>query len=111
MPYLLDTGILLRLFDRTYPGHLVVRDSIRILKASENALYTTHQNIAEFWNVSTRPCSARGGYGLPTAVVSLRVAFIERLCRLLASDVSAYREWKRLVEIHGVSGVAVHDAR
>lgn len=69
------------------------------------------QNVAEFINVSTRPTSARGGYGLPVKIVQARVAFIERLCRRLVEDDEVYQYWKHLVFKYNVTGVAVHDAR
>jgi predicted nucleic acid-binding protein len=111
MPHVLDTGILLRLFDRTHPDFLTIRGAVRVLQSRQESLFTTHQNIAEFWNVSTRPSSARGGFGLTPATVAPRVAFIERLCTLVAADDQAYVEWKRLVSHYGVTGASVHDAR
>ena len=64
MPYVLDTGVLLRLFDRSDPSHVAIRQAVIRLKVRGERLVTTAQNIAEFWNVSTRPATARGGYGL-----------------------------------------------
>lgn len=86
MAYLIDTGILLRLFDRAHAEFATIRAAVRSLKSRGERLFTTHQNIAEFWNVSTRPLSARGGYGLAPAQVEPRVRFIERLCRLIGSN-------------------------
>lgn len=64
MPYVLDAGVLLRLFDRSDPPHVAIRQSVIRIKVRGERLFTTTQNIAEFWNVSTRPATARGGYGL-----------------------------------------------
>lgn len=111
MAYLLDTGILLRLFDRSHPDCLTIRAAVRSLKARQERLYTTHQNIAEFWNVSTRPLAARGGLGLAGAKVVARVLFIERLCVLVPGDDRSYLEWRRLVTQLNVTGASVHDAR
>lgn len=111
MAYLLDTGILLRLFDRSHPDCLTIRAAVRSLKLRQEVLCTSHQNIAEFWNVSTRPTSARGGLGLPVAQLAPRVAFIERLCMLVSSDHRAYLEWRRIVVQLNITGVSVHDAR
>ena len=111
MPYLLDTGVLLRLFDRSDPSHIPIRQAVIRLKVRGERLVTTAQNIAEFWNVSTRPATARGGYGLPAQEVEKRVAFVERFCGLLFDDASSYVQWKLLVSNHRISGVAVHDAR
>ena len=64
MRVLLDSGILLRLPHRSDPGHAVIRKAVRALKGRGDTLVTSPQNVAEFWNVCTRPATARGGYGL-----------------------------------------------
>jgi predicted nucleic acid-binding protein len=111
MPYLLDTGILLRLFDRRDPEHVTIREAVARIKVRGEELLTTSQNIGELWNVSTRPASARGGYGLSVQIVERRVAFLERQCRILFDDDACYSEWKRLLSTYNVTGVSVHDAR
>lgn len=111
MPYVLDTGVLLRLFDRIDPSHVAIRQAVIRLKVRGERLVTTAQNIAEFWNVSTRPATARGGYGLPVERVGKRVAFVERFCGLLFDDAGSYAQWKLLVSNHRILGVSVHDAR
>ena len=111
MQYLVDTGIWLRLFDRNDPIHSVVRDARRTLRSTGHSLATCPQNIAEFWNVSTRPATARGGYGKSALTTERRVQFIERWCGVLAESPVADREWRQLVVAYGIQGVAVHDAR
>jgi hypothetical protein len=69
------------------------------------------QNAVEFWNVSTRPTTARGGYGQPVSKTRARLVAIERICRVLPETPSTFVEWKRLVATHSVIGVSVHDAR
>ena len=69
MPYVLDTGVLLRLFDCSDPSHVAIRQAVIRLKVRGERLVTTAQNIAEFWNVSTRRPTALGGYGLPVEKV------------------------------------------
>ena len=71
---------------------------------------TTVQNMAEFWNASTRPLD-KNGQGLSAERVKRRIAIVERLCEVISEDNTSYAEWKLLVEELGVSGVAVHDAR
>ena len=73
-------------------------------------LYYTHQNIAEFWNVATRPAD-RNGFGLTAADADQQVRTIEKGMALLADNEATYHEWRRLVVAHSVSGVKVHDAR
>ena len=111
MQYLVDTGVLLRLFDRSDPEHQTIRTTLRRLHEEGHALCATSQDIAEFWNVSTRPASARGGYGESLSSTERRVQFIERIGTILADHPGAYEEWRHLVVQHRVQGVSVHDAR
>lgn len=69
------------------------------------------QNAVEFWNVMTRPTSARGGYGLSVPVTLRRFQHLERRCTVLPETLAVFAEWKRIVTVHGVSGRSVHDAR
>jgi predicted nucleic acid-binding protein len=79
--------------------------------SQKRKIFTTQQNVSEFWNVSTRPITARGGRGLSVSVVSQRVRAIERLCTVLESSSEVYQAWRHLLIHYNVSGVAVHDAR
>jgi predicted nucleic acid-binding protein len=111
MPVLVDTGVLLRAFVKADPHCRPIRTALQRLRRQDEELVASFQNVAEFINVSTRPTSARGGYGLPIKMVQARVGFIERLCRRLVEDDEAYQNWKHLVFKYNVTGVAVHDAR
>lgn len=111
MAVLLDTGVLLRAFVKSDPQYKPIRETLRQLIRNGEELVTSFQNIAEFINVSTRPTAARGGYGLAHSTVVTRVDFIELLCRLITENDASYLLWKALVADHGVTGVAVHDAR
>ena len=111
MRYLLDTGVLLRLVNRDAPLHEEVRKSVRLLKSRGDVATTTYQNLAEFWNVSTRPGEARGGFGLTIEQTRLRLRVVERIVTLLPESVEAYPRWKELVVAYGVRGVQVHDAK
>jgi predicted nucleic acid-binding protein len=106
-----DTGILLRLLDRADPRHAAIRQALRILRARGHELVTSPQNVAEFWNVCTRPAAARGGFDLTVPQTERRVRLLERLFRILPDSPAAYPLWKQLVVRHGVQGVQVHDAR
>lgn len=111
MPYLLDTNVLLRIRYRAAPEYHVIRAALRRLLARGETFCFTSQNLVEFWNVSTRSSSARGGLGLSTAETDRRARLIERLCVFLPDTPAVHQEWRRLVVRHSVVGVQVHDAR
>lgn len=111
MRVLVDSGVLLRLLDRADPLHADIRAAIRRLKRRGDEPVTAAQNIAEFWNVATRPPSARGGYGLSVADTEHRLRLIERLFPVLTESPISYTLWRNLVRTHAVQGVQVHDAR
>jgi predicted nucleic acid-binding protein len=111
MRYLLDTGVLLRLLNRQAPEHSGVRAAVRQLKSQGHECATTLQNLCEFWNVCTRPESARGGLGLTFDEARRRLRTIERIALIVADSPHTYSRWKQLVEQLQVRGVQVHDAR
>ena len=53
--HLIDSNILLRISRRDDPDHATVDTALARLAEAGAVLYYTHQNIAEFWNVATRP--------------------------------------------------------
>jgi predicted nucleic acid-binding protein len=111
MPSLVDTGMLLRYVHVRDPNYAVARAAVRALLLAGESLWITSQNVAEFWNVSTRPATARGGYGLTVAQTDARLCLIERSFAVLPDTSAIYAEWRRLVVSVGVSGVQVYDAR
>ncbi len=111
MAWFVDTGIWLRLFDQSDPRQGSIRTSMIVLRQRGTAAAFNAQVVAEFWNVCTRPASARGGYGLPHEDVERRVRFIERWGLFLPENAADYLDWKRIVASQRVTGVAVHDAR
>jgi predicted nucleic acid-binding protein len=75
-----------------------------------SGLYFSLQNIAEFWNVCTRPAE-RNGFGLAIAEAKRCVEEVERTMTFLPDNDRVYTSWRRLVISHRVRGVQVHDAR
>jgi hypothetical protein len=63
MRYLLDTGILARLPHRLDPLNREIREALAQIDADGHTFVTETQNIAEFWNVCTRPPNAAVGLG------------------------------------------------
>jgi hypothetical protein len=90
MVVLIDTGILLRLVHKNDPLHPVVRAALRVLKKRGDDLVTASQNIAKFWNVCTRPATARGGYGLDIHETEKRLRLLERIFRVFPDGPAAF---------------------
>src|SRR5262245_29421376 len=110
MACLIDTGVLLRAFDTACPEYRPIRQALRTLWARQERLIVGMQNLAEFWNVSTRPVD-KNGYGLSVERVSRRLTRIEQVCDVVTEDDDSFDVWKGLLISYSVSGVAVHDAR
>lgn len=110
MSVLVDTNILLRSVEPLHPQHAIAVGAVSHLLAESTPVYFTLQNIAEFWNVATRPV-ANNGLGLSIPSTLREVEKIEGLLTLLPDTSAVYAEWKRIIVEHGVSGVKVHDAR
>ena len=107
---LIDTNILLRVSRRTDPQQRLVDAALNHLASSGTTLFYTHQNIAELWNVMTRPVVSNG-FGLTVAEAEREVQVIESGMILLPENEHVYREWRKIVVQHAISGVQVHDAR
>ncbi|HEY2841324.1 MAG TPA: type II toxin-antitoxin system VapC family toxin [Pirellulales bacterium] len=110
MAVLIDTCVLIPAFNSQTNENVIVRQALRRLIDSGKILTVTPQNIAEFWNVSTRPVTSNGR-GLPGDQVRKMVNIICRVSRLEYETASSFLRWREIVERHGVQGVAVHDAR
>ena len=107
--YLIDTNILLRISRQDDPQHKLVGTALKELNRQGSEACFSMQNIAEFWNVCTRPVD-RNGFGLSIAEANQRVEFIERTMTFLPDNEQVYSIWRRLTATNGVRGVQVHDA-
>ena len=111
MACLLDTGILLRLVDSTDTLHAEVRAAVGALGDRNEELFATTQNIAEFWNVATRPVAVNG-LGLSVSTVAgLLEGIVEPTCGILIEGETLYGEFKRLGLKYNFGGKQAHDAR
>jgi predicted nucleic acid-binding protein len=108
--YLTDTNILVRVSQREDPSYGMIRAALSSLRAAGARLCFTPQNLAEFWNVCTRP-APQNGYGLSIAETDRRAELIESRFSLLPDTEQVHTVWRRLVVVHSVVGVKVHDAR
>lgn len=111
MPYLFDTNVLLRLASHNDPQRPAILSALQTLRARNEILCYTPQVLSEFWNVCTRPASARGGIGLSLDQTERKARVIERYFRLLPDNLSTHQEWRRLIVVYSVMGVKVHDAK
>jgi predicted nucleic acid-binding protein len=108
--YLIDSNILLRISRRGDPDYRIVDGALERLLKEDAALYYTHQNVAEFWNVWTRPAD-KNGFGLPSETAAQEIGKFERVMKFAADSAPVYETWLRLVRDYRVRGVQVHDAR
>jgi predicted nucleic acid-binding protein len=111
MVTLCDSGILIRLFEPNEPLHPAIHDAVAQLIRRGDKLVTSVQNIAEFWNVCTRPMTARGGLGLSIADTESRLQRIETSMAILQEPSTVYKLWRDLVTTLAIQGKQVHDAR
>jgi predicted nucleic acid-binding protein len=107
--YLIDTNVLLRLSRDKDPHHDLVQAAMDELDRQDADFFVTLQNIAEFWNVCTRP-AARNGFGLTIEETSVKLQSIEKIMTFLPDSSQVYSIWRRLVVEKRVQGVQVHDA-
>ena len=106
--YLIDTNILLR----AQRGQGSIADNaIKILESQGYVLGIVPQNIAEFWNVCTRPAD-RNGLGYTTRVTAQKLQDLQNAFTLFtANELDIYLQWQRLVKQYEVKGSRVHDTR
>jgi predicted nucleic acid-binding protein len=110
MRVLVDTNILLRSAQPHHPLCYQATQAVSKLLRQEDSVFFCPQNIAEFWNVATRPAD-RNGLGFSHDEVLREVASIEESLTLLPDVPAIYAAWKRLVHAYQVQGVKVYDAR
>ena len=60
MPVLIDTNVLLRSVQPSHPMHVSAVRALEVLMRRQEALVVALQNVAEFWNVATRPVVNNG---------------------------------------------------
>ena len=110
MRVLVDTNVLLRSAQPNHPLSSQARQSVSRSIRKRDSVSFCSQNIAEFWNVATRPTD-KNGLGLSHAEVLQEVSSIESLLILLPDIPAIYTAWKAIVRDHKVLGVKVYDAR
>jgi predicted nucleic acid-binding protein len=107
---LVDSNVLIFSIQQGHPWR---EDSIKALEfflAADETVCVFLQNIAEFWNVCTRPVD-KNGLGLQVKEKERRLTGLDSTLTLLHDTPSVYREWRKLLVQHDVKGSQVHDAR
>jgi predicted nucleic acid-binding protein len=110
MRVLVDTNILLRSVQPNHPLCSQATHAVSKLIRQKEAVFFCSQNIAEFWNVATRPAE-RNGLGWSPEEVLHEVGNIEKSLTLLPDVPAIYSAWKQIVKDHKVQGIKVYDAR
>ena len=111
MPYLFDTNNFLRLAQKGSAERPIVLNALRKLRVNNEIACYTPQVLAEFWNVCTRPQTARGGFGLSIIQTERKANLIQKYFQLLPENLACFLEWPKLVFDYQISGVSVHDAK
>lgn len=110
MAVLVDSNVLIFSIQQGHPWH---EDSIKAMEfflSAEETVCVFLQNIAEFWNVCTRPVD-KNGLGLQVEETERRLAGLDSILTLLQDTPAVYPEWRKLLVQHDVKGTQVHDAR
>jgi predicted nucleic acid-binding protein len=107
---LAHTNILIRRINRNDFQHKDACDAVRTAERQGHRICIVPQNIVECWSVLTRPAE-RNGLGLAPADARRITTGLEEALRLVHETAAVYTEWKRLVALHGVSGLRVFDTR
>lgn len=110
MKILVDTNVLVRSIQKQHPACAIARKALISLYRSEHDLYLTPQNIAEFWNVCTRPLDVNG-LGLSIEITDRYANQLEQFFAILPDATEVFQTWRKIVVDHRVMGVKVHDAR
>ena len=83
--YLVDTNVLLRISRQHDKDHQIISSALLTLEVERSQLYYSLQNVAEFWNVCTRPLD-RNGFGMTIAETNRSVKAIEDRMTYLPDD-------------------------
>lgn len=110
MRVLVDTNVLLRIIQPNHPLSSLAAQSVSRLIRQGDGVFFCSQNIAEFWNVATRPLD-RNGVGLSNEEVLQEISSVETLLTLLPDTPAIYTTWKTIVRDYKVQSVKVYDAR
>jgi predicted nucleic acid-binding protein len=107
---LIDTNVLIFSIQ---PGHAWREQSVQAIEfllAAEEPVCVLLQNMAEFWNVCTRPAD-KNGLGLTPRETGERLDTLDSILTVLYDTPAVYAQWRKLIVQHEVRGIQAHDAR
>ncbi len=110
MAVLVDSNVLIFSVQQGHPWHEESIKALEFFLSADETVCAFLQNIAEFWNVCTRPAN-KNGLGLSSEETARRLTGLDQILTLLPDTGAVYPEWRKLVVQHEVKGVQVHDAR
>lgn len=110
MRILVDTNILLRAIQSSHPASHAARTALRTLHRNNYTMFLTLQNLAEFWNVCTRPQVANG-MGFTIEATDRHISRLLRFFNILPESAQVIQDWRMLVVANAIKGTQVHDAR
>jgi predicted nucleic acid-binding protein len=110
MKVLLDSNVILRLFQPNHPHSPIAEVAILQLEQLGFSLCLVRQNIYEFWVVATRPVG-QNGLGLSSDDARESVDGPLRQVQFLRDERGVFGNWISLVTQHQAIGKNAHDAR
>ena len=110
MAVLVDTNVLIFSIQQGHPSGEASLRAIKSLLAADEPVCVLLQNIAEFWNVCTRPAD-KNGLGMAPQETENRLNRLDSILTVLHDTPLVYSQWRKLIVQHEVKGIQVHDAR
>jgi predicted nucleic acid-binding protein len=110
MRVLVDTNILVRLFQPSNPSSPNAVSAIHELKNRNFELVMVPQNLYELWVISTRAV-ALNGFGMSVSDTKLLQEKCIQQFRILRDERGIFDFWFQIVSSNQVIGKSAHDAR
>lgn len=110
MKYLIDTSVLVRLYDPTCDAYNAVKENLEKLDSKGDELTVAPQIIYEFWAVVTRPKDVNGLGMLPDEA-DWHISQLLSLFDFVSESEIVFGEWRKQVTRRQVRGRPSHDAR
>lgn len=110
MRVLVDTNVLIRLFQRSNPNSPIAASAIQELKKHEFEIVMVPQNLYELWVVASRTVTLNG-FGMSVGDTCLLQEKCIQQFRLLRDERGIFDHWSQIVSSNQVIGKSAHDAR